>query len=102
MFSYRKNERIPDQSLVADNGQKYEYVVATRGKNYAFLYTYIGRTFKVNMGKIAGKTVKAQWFDPRTGNYQAIGEIENSGIKTFDAPLEPKDGNDWVLVLESK
>lgn len=95
-------ERIPDQSLVVDNGQKYEYVVATHGKNYAFLYTYTGRTFKVNMGKIAGKTVKAQWFDPRTGNYQAIGEIENSGIKTFDAPLEPKDGNDWVLVLESK
>ena len=36
-------ERIPDQSLIADNqGEKYNYQVATRGENYALIYTYNG------------------------------------------------------------
>lgn len=101
MLSKPYLERIPDQSLIADEqGEKYNYLIATRGKDYAFIYTYTGRTMKINMGKISGEKVKASWFDPRTGGYQEIGIFENKGILELDPPGVTMDGNDWVLVLE--
>ena len=56
---------------------------------------------EVNMGKIAGATVKASWYDPRFGDYKSIGTFNNKGIISFDPPEQPRNGNDWVLVLES-
>jgi len=93
-------ERVPDQSLIADNGEKYDYLVATRGADYAFIYTYTGRNIKVNMGKISGDKVKASWFNPRDGKTTEIGEFPNTGTHEFDPPAEAKAGNDWVLILD--
>lgn len=102
MLSKPYFERIPDQSLIADEiGAKYDRLSATRGKKYAFVYTYTGRNISVVLGKIAGKNVKASWFDPRTGQSQPIDTYPNQGTKEFNPPGEPKNGNDWVLVLES-
>ncbi|MCF7805934.1 MAG: glycoside hydrolase family 140 protein [Candidatus Marinimicrobia bacterium] len=102
MLSRPYPERVPDQSLVAgQNGEKYDYVIATRGKDYAFLYTYTGRNFTVNMGKIAGDRVKASWYDPRNGEISELGEYENAGEQEFNPPEEKQPGNDWVLVLDS-
>lgn len=95
-------ERIPDQSLIAvKQGEKYNYQIATRGKDFAFIYTYNGREINVAMGKIEGQKVKASWFNSRTGETTFFGNFENEGTKTFDPPGEMKDGNDWVLVLET-
>ncbi|MET0393788.1 MAG: DUF4038 domain-containing protein, partial [Chitinophagaceae bacterium] len=94
-------ERMPDQSLVMNSGDRYDRLAATRGKKYAFIYTYTGRTIQVQMGKIAGMQVKASWYDPRTGNLARLGTFSNTGVKTFDPPGEEQAGNDWVLVLES-
>jgi len=95
-------ERVPDQSLIAGTvGEKYNRLVATRGKNYAFIYTYNGRNISVNMGKIAGTKVKASWYNPRNGQTTAIGSFPNKGVQEFNAPGEEKDGNDWVLILDS-
>jgi len=95
-------ERVPDQTLIAGKqGAKYNYLVATRGKNYAFIYTYNGRNMLIAMGKIAGEKVKASWFDPRTGVTQVIGSFVNNGTHEFNPPGEVKDGNDWVLILDS-
>lgn len=93
-------ERVPDPSLVQDNGEQYERVVASRGKNYALLYTYTGRNFTVVMGKIHGARVRAYWFNPKDGTTQAAGVMDNTGVKEFDPPGERKEGNDWVLILE--
>lgn len=101
MLSKPYFERVPDQSLVADQGENYEYQAATRGNDYAFVYTFTGRDINLNMGKISGDKVSASWFNPRDGSYREIGDFENTGIKSFDCPGDPKDGNDWVLVLES-
>lgn len=95
-------ERVPDQSLIADNGEKYERLIATRGKNYAFIYTYTGRNFTVNLGKIEGDKVKASWFNPRDGKTTEAGEFDNKGTKEFNPPGEKKEGNDWVLILDGK
>lgn len=101
MLSESYFNRIPDQSLVVNNGEKYNRLLATRGDDYAFVYTYTGANFQLNMGKIKGDEVKASWFNPRDGKRTEIGEIENKGIKQFDPPGEKKNGNDWVLILES-
>jgi hypothetical protein len=96
-------ERVPDQSLIAgQNGERYDRLLATRGKNYAFIYTYTGRNIPVAMGKIEGEKVKASWFSPRDGKSTEIGEFDNKGTKEFNPPGEVKNGNDWVLVLDRK
>ena len=95
-------KRVPDQSLISGkNGSKYEFLIATRGKNYAFIYTYNGRNIPVQLGKISGKKVNASWYDPRTGETQFIGKFANKGTHEFDPPGEVADGNDWVLILDS-
>lgn len=100
MLSKPYFERVPDQSLLDGNGERYDRLLATRGKDYALIYTWNGRDMKINMGKIGGTKVNASWYDPRTGQTQVLGKIENKGIKTFNPPGEVRNGNDWVLVLE--
>jgi hypothetical protein len=51
------------------------------------------------MGKIAGWTVGAHWFDPRTGTAARIGDFANDGTRLFSPPTAGR-GNDWVLVLD--
>lgn len=95
-------ERIPDQSLISgENGLKYDFLIATRGTDYAFIYTCNGRNIPVLMGKISGEKVKVSWYKPTDGTTIAIGEFQNIGTHEFDPPEEPADGNDWVLVLDS-
>ncbi|NTE04417.1 DUF4038 domain-containing protein [Agrobacterium tumefaciens] len=101
MLSRYYFDRVPDQTLIAGkNGEKYERVIGTKGEEFAMLYTYTGKNFSVQMGKIDGDEVKASWFDPRRGKTMLIGTFENKGIKEFNPPGKPKNGNDWVLVLD--
>ena len=96
-------ERINDQSVVAgDEGEKYDRILVTRGKNYLMAYTYTGRDFTLQMGKIAGKTVVAWWYNPRTGKATKIGKHKNKGSILFNPPFDKKDGNDWVLIIDNK
>lgn len=94
-------DRVPDQTLIAENGEKYNRLLATRTADYAFVYNYNGREMKINMGKINGDKVKASWFNPRNGEETVIGEVENTGVQTFKPEGEVEDGNDWVLILDS-
>lgn len=93
-------ERVPDPSLVVDNAEGYNHVVAARGRSYAVFYTWTGRTFKVRMGAISGRTVNAAWYDPRTGEKRHIGTFPNTGTREFDPPGEPSPGADWALLLD--
>jgi hypothetical protein len=56
-------------------------------------------TVGIHMNKIAGKNVKAQWYDPREGTWREIGIFANTGTSTF-VPPATGDQNDWVLILE--
>ncbi|SFE17000.1 Putative collagen-binding domain of a collagenase [Chitinophaga sp. CF118] len=101
MLSHSYFDRIPDQSLIAaGEGKQYERLLATRGKDYAFIYTYTGRNISVNMGHISGKNVKASWYNPRDGSSKEIGTYSNKGVMVFDPPGEQQNGNDWVLVID--
>jgi hypothetical protein len=102
MLEYGYSDRIPDQTLIVNQGEKYDYLVGTRGKKYAMIYTYNGRKMSIKMGKIRGKEVLANWFNPRTGKITRIGNVENKGVKDFQPSGKKEDGNDWVLILESE
>jgi hypothetical protein len=102
MLSKSYFDRVPDQSLVVgEQGEKYNYIAATRGNDYVFIYDYTGKPFEVRMGKINGGSVKASWYSPKNGSKKSIGTFVNKGFRKFDPPGEQRGGNDWVLILES-
>jgi hypothetical protein len=92
--------RVADPQMIADNGVRYDRVIATRGRDFAMAYSYTGAPFTVRLGRISGGRVRAAWFDPRTGTTRPIGTIENSGEHRFDPPGDTRAGNDWVLLLD--
>nr|WP_237587160.1 glycoside hydrolase family 140 protein [Pontibacter russatus] len=92
-------KRVPDQTLVQKAYEGTERIQATRGDDYAFIYTTAGKPIEVNMGIISGKKVNASWYDPRTGTTTFIGEFKNTGTRTFTPPTSGP-GNDWVLLLD--
>jgi hypothetical protein len=102
MLSRPYLERVPDQSLIASGqGERYNRLLATRGKNYAFIYAYNAREIQVNPEKLQGDQIKASWFNPRNGQVTPIGTFKKSKLMKFDPPGQKKNGNDWVLILDS-
>lgn len=102
MLSRPYMDRVPDQSLIAgEQGERYDRLLATRGKNYAFVYAYNGREMEIDATKLSGKKIKASWYNPRNGKTTAIGQFPRSKTLKFDPPGEKKDGNDWVLVMDA-
>lgn len=93
-------DRMPNQALLADAPRPAESIQATQGKDYAFVYAGMGMPFTVNMGKISGKELVANWFNPRTGEVKPAGRFANSGQQTFSPPRNIRDGIDWVLMLD--
>ncbi|HVW14726.1 MAG TPA: glycoside hydrolase family 140 protein [Mucilaginibacter sp.] len=95
-------QRVPDQSLIAgDQGERYNRLIATRGKKYAFIYTYTGRNMEIDANELAGNKIKASWYNPRNGRTTLIGTFDKSKNMKFDPPGQPVNGNDWVLILDA-
>jgi hypothetical protein len=102
MLSRPYFERIPAQDLIAGKqGERYDYLAATKGRDYAFIYTCKGNTMNINLDKMHLNRIKASWYNPRNGLFTKIGDYEAKGIKTFDPPGGKSDGNDWVLILDN-
>ena len=91
--------RVPDEYMVVDTLQRADRLVATRGEDYAFIYSAQGRKFSLNLGKISGTELRAWWYNPRDGKAVEAGMIPNSGRKEISCPSEGF-GADWVLVLD--
>jgi hypothetical protein len=100
--------RVPDDSIIVTDrvptsvpgAGRYRFA-ATRdaGGAYAMVYAPAGRAFTVRMDAIGGGKAKAWWFDPRSGEATAIGELPATGTKEFTPP-EKGELLDWVLVLD--
>ena len=68
MLSKSYFDRIPAQEIIADNTEnQYNYILATKGKNYAMVYTYTGKNFKVDLSKLKFTVSKLSWFNPSDG-----------------------------------
>ncbi len=91
--------RVPDQSLVENALEGSDYISATRGDGYLFIYSAQGRKFTAKLGKISGDHVKAYWYSPRDGTSIEMETMPNQGTHEFVPPSEGF-GSDWVLVLD--
>jgi hypothetical protein len=94
--------RVPDQGLIAGtNPTNASHLQATRDASgsYAFVYSPDGRTFTVNTSRLSGSTLKATWYNPRTGASTAAGQFSKTATRTFTPPSSGAN-NDWVLILD--
>ena len=94
-------DRIPDQSLIVEHDlPPAERIQATRGNDYAFIYTAAGKSFTVNLGNISGSKLNTSWFNPRNGELKQSEQVMNKGEKKFTPPSAGY-GQDWVLILDN-
>ncbi len=101
MLSRSYFDRVPNQELLVDNnGEKYDYLLATSGANWSMVYTYNGSNIKVNGEKIEGDEINASWFNPRNGEFTEIGQVKKQKVMEFNPPGDKTDGNDWVLLVD--
>ncbi len=100
MLKYNFQDLLPDQSVLALPGTRYNHLTALRGKSCLLVYTWTGQSFSLKKDRLAGDKFRISWYSPKDGKSLNIGEINKSDLKEFDPPGEPKNGNDWVLVLE--
>jgi hypothetical protein len=100
--------RVPDDTIVVTDrvashipgAGRYRFA-ATRDADstYAFIYVPAGRRFRVRMDAIHGESVKAWWYNPRSGASDWIGEFPSDGEREFLSPT-PGESLDWILVLD--
>jgi hypothetical protein len=92
--------RVPDQSLlVPAYYPETDYVVATRGDGYAFVYFPTGWPAEIYLDKIEANKILAYWFDPRKGEINFIDTLPGTGTRRFTPPTGGR-GNDWILILD--
>lgn len=92
--------RVPDQSMIVpDYFPETDYVVATRGDGYAFVYFPTGWSAGIIPDKIGADELNVSWYDPRTGEMKFVEKISGKGVKYFTPPSRGR-GNDWILVLD--
>ena len=92
--------RVPDQSLLVPSYYpETDYVVATRGDGYAFIYFPTGWSAEIDLGKMGVEAVHSYWYDPRTGESTLIETIDDMRPRRFNPPSTGR-GNDWVLILD--
>lgn len=103
MLSKTYFSRIPDYDMVTSKQEDDEhFVIATRDGDgtYAMIYFPTGKSVEVDFSKLKNTSLKAKWYDPRTGvAFDYSGAVLAKGKNTIKAPSSGK-GQDWVLVVE--
>jgi len=95
-------DRTPFQKLIInENVAENDFIISTKGKDYAFVYIPTGLVTKINLDKLGWKQSVVWWYNPRTGEASKFSEISNQGIQEFK-PEKSGRGNDWVLVFDDK
>ncbi len=92
--------RVPDQSLIVPSYYpETDYVVATRGDGYAFVYFPTGWSAEIDLRKLGMEAIHAYWYNPRNGETTLIETIEVMKPWKF-TPSSSGRGNDWILILD--
>ena len=82
ILSFPYFERVPDQSIIVENGRQYDRLIATRGNDYLLVYNYTSREMKVDLTKISGSRKRVWWMNAGTGILRYLGEYD-SKVLTF-------------------
>ena len=97
MLSFPYFERVPDQSIIEDNGKQYERLIATRGNDYLLVYNYTSRPMKLNLAKISGEKKRVWWMNAGTGGLRYLGEFAGK-VLTFRMHKQGFGIEDGVLI----
>jgi hypothetical protein len=102
LFRSRPWERLVPDAAVLVSGQGAlgpDYAAAARAADGStvIVYTPVQKALTVDLGKVAGGTVRAWWYDPASGLATLIGDVAASGTRTYTPP----SAQDWVLVLDN-
>lgn len=92
MLSLPYFDRVADQSIVSDNGTRYDRLLATRGNDYLLVYNHTARPMSIDLGKISGKEKNLWWMDAATGALTYLGKSK-TGIYSYTP-----QGDDGVLI----
>lgn len=88
-----------DQSVIAgDNGERYDRIIATRGKDYLLVYNYSGKTMQIDLRKISGTKKNVWMMDPTDGSLTYLGERGNQ-VSEFTIDATSAGVNDRVLIV---
>ncbi len=93
----------PDYSVLASPQREFEdHVEALRARDGSFVLAYLpfGGSVSINLERLGGSEVRAQWYDPRLGTWREIGRFARARDREFTAPTSG-DQEDWVLVLDA-
>ncbi|MCH5326090.1 MAG: glycoside hydrolase family 140 protein [Duncaniella sp.] len=85
-------DRIADQSIILNNGNRYDRLIATRGNDYALVYNHTGRHMQLDLSSITGKEKNIWWMDAATGCISYIGKTGNH------IDFKPASDADGVLI----
>ena len=98
ILSFPFTERVADQSIIAgSNGERYDRVIATRGKDYLLVYNYSGKPMQIDLTKISGKKKQVWMMNPADGTLTHLGEYDNKVTEfTFNGAY--MRGSDRVLI----
>ncbi len=97
MLAFPYFERVPDQSVILDNGTQYDRLIATRGNDYLLVYNYTSREMKIDLRKISGDQKKVWWMDASTGQLTYLGQYDNK-VLTYRPPKTGTGIEDGVLI----
>ena len=97
ILSFPYFERVPDQSIIQDNGEKYNRLIATRGSDYLLVYNYNGNSMRVDLTKISGTKKHVWWMTAATGKLKYLGEYD-SKVLTFRYHPQSARVEDGVLI----
>jgi hypothetical protein len=103
--------REPNQSIlmreVSERATERTMAMRASDGSYAFVYVQQGKPVTVGLDTLTGTAIKAWWYDPRTGQAQAIETITRAMELGQETPrirsrefTPPAGGEDWVLVLD--
>ncbi|MDE6521803.1 MAG: glycoside hydrolase family 140 protein [Muribaculaceae bacterium] len=93
MLAFPYFERVADQSIIINNGTRYDRILATRGKDYLLAYNHTGRPMEIDFGKISGKEKNVWTMNPTDGRVTYIGKTDEDHYK-----LIPTPGKDLVVI----
>jgi len=102
MLSFPFDDRVPDSTIIiGEKGERYNRLIATRGKNYLLVYNYTGRAMNIDLSKIQGKRKQLWLMNPVDGSRQYLGTTKS---KTIHIPAisnnnaSPTQNSDRVLI----
>ena len=101
MTSFPWHKMVNNQDLILnDNPEDQGYIVCSIGTDNDFIISYTpwGRPIQLDLSKISSNSVKAYWFNPRSGESLYIDTYLNSERPTFK-PWATGRGSDFLLII---